>query len=302
MKKQGWYELVEPRTLFNSILPLLLGIMYAWYNFKHFNLLETIEMIIATLILQIVLNINDGYWDYKRAKKLKLKEALENPIGKYHLNMVTVKWVDITLFAISMINAFLIGFQTNWIIWIIGIIGYWIAISYSTGSHPMSGSPFSEFAAGLAMGLGIFIVMIYINVHGLVPFNWSFAWPIIVASGIGYICNFNVMLANNLCDRNEDIAHGRHTLVFYIGIKSSLYLLSFNYLLGFIATIYAIYLHVMPISVLLILITIPLIIKNMRYAWHVQSKATTFPRIIKITHALCYTELIGFLIGIFFKL
>lgn len=32
--KQGYYELVEPRTLFNSIIPVLLGMMYTEYNFQ----------------------------------------------------------------------------------------------------------------------------------------------------------------------------------------------------------------------------------------------------------------------------
>ena len=31
--KQGYYELIEPRTLFNSIIPVLLGMMYTEYNF-----------------------------------------------------------------------------------------------------------------------------------------------------------------------------------------------------------------------------------------------------------------------------
>ena len=32
--KQGYYELIEPRTLFNSIIPVLLGMMYTEYNFQ----------------------------------------------------------------------------------------------------------------------------------------------------------------------------------------------------------------------------------------------------------------------------
>ncbi|MCI7590837.1 MAG: prenyltransferase, partial [Lactobacillus johnsonii] len=45
--KQGYYELVEPRTLFNSIIPVLLGIMYTEYNFQLFRIFPTIEMCIA---------------------------------------------------------------------------------------------------------------------------------------------------------------------------------------------------------------------------------------------------------------
>lgn len=59
--KQGYYELVEPRTLFNSIIPVLLGMMYTEYNFQFFRIFPTIEMCIATIVLQIFMNVNDGY-------------------------------------------------------------------------------------------------------------------------------------------------------------------------------------------------------------------------------------------------
>ena len=99
--KQGYYELVEPRTLFNSIIPVLLGIMYAEYNFQLFRIFPTIEMCIATIVLQIFMNVNDGYWDYKREKAAKTGDHKKNPIGKYHLNpkhVLAFVWV---LFIIS---------------------------------------------------------------------------------------------------------------------------------------------------------------------------------------------------------
>lgn len=55
--KQGYYELIEPRTLFNSIIPVLLGMMYTEYNFQFFRIFPTIEMCIATIVLQIFMNV-----------------------------------------------------------------------------------------------------------------------------------------------------------------------------------------------------------------------------------------------------
>ena len=43
--KQGYYELIEPRTLFNSIIPVLLGMMYTEYNFQFFRIFPTIEIL-----------------------------------------------------------------------------------------------------------------------------------------------------------------------------------------------------------------------------------------------------------------
>ena len=102
--------------------------MYTEYNFQLFRIFPTIEMCIATIVLQIFMNVNDGYWDYKREKAAKTGDHKKNPIGKYHLNpkhVLAFVWV---LFIISAVCAILIGFQTNIYIWIIGIICYAIAI------------------------------------------------------------------------------------------------------------------------------------------------------------------------------
>lgn len=300
--KQGYYELIEPRTLFNSIIPVLLGIMYTWYNYHVLRPAPLIEMVIATIVLQIFMNVNDGYWDYKREKAAKTGSHKENPIGKYNLSPNHVKWFSLGLFSISAVCAFLIGFQTNYWIWIIGTLCYAVAISYSTGSHTISSGPFGEIAAELAMGLGIMLVMVYINVYPNVEFTWSFVGPIILAAGIPEICDYTLMLGNNLCDYHEDIANGRHTLVSYIGIKDGLYLFVFNYCLGFALTIWAVLIHVMPWSVLLILLTIPLLVKNMRFLWHEQNKRTSFPKVVQNTQALFISEGVGFLIGLIFNL
>jgi len=300
--KQGYYELVEPRTLFNSIIPVLLGIMYTWYNYRTFRIAPLIEMVIATIVLQIFMNVNDGYWDYKREKAAKTGDHKKNPIGMYDLSPSHVKWLAIVLFAISAICAFLIGYQTNYWIWIIGIICYAIAIGYSTGDHTISSGPFGELAAEFAMGLGIMLVMVYINVYPNVPFTWSFVGPIILAAGIPEICNYTLLLGNNLCDYKADIANGRHTLVFYIGIKGGLYLFIFNYVLGYALTIWAVLIRVMPWSVLLILFCIPLLVKNMRFLWKIQNKRTSFPKVVQNTQALFIAESVESLIGIIFNL
>lgn len=300
--KKGYYELIEPRTLFNSVIPLILGIFYTWYNYHLLRLWPTIEMVIAMIVLQVFMNVNDGYWDYKREKAAKTGDHKKNPIGMYHLDPNQVKWFSLILFIISAICGILIGFQTNnWIIWLLGLLCYGIAIFYSTGSHTISSGPFGEIAAAFAMGLGIILVMVYINIYPDYRFTWSFLGKIILAAGIPEICNYTLLLGNNVCDYQEDINNGRHTLVSYLGIKGGLYLFVINYVLGYLLTIWAVMINILPWSVLLIVICIPLLVKNMQALWRIQNKRITFPKVVQNTQVLFITETIGFLIGIIFN-
>lgn len=52
--KQGYYELVEPRTLFNSIIPVLLGIMYTEYNFQLFRIFQQLKCVLPQLFYKFL--------------------------------------------------------------------------------------------------------------------------------------------------------------------------------------------------------------------------------------------------------
>lgn len=291
-QKQGYYELVEPRTLFNSVIPVLLGIMYSWYNYHFLRISVTVEMAIATIVLQIFMNVNDGFWDYFREDKK------QNSIGKYGLSVKSVRGLVITLFLISAICAVLIGIQTNIFVWIIGIICYLIAIFYSSGKHTISAGPCGEFAASFAMGLGIFLVMVYINEINSIELSWKFLGQIILAASIPEACNFTLMLGNNLRDYDADIANGRHTLVSYIGIKNGLILYASVIALGILLTIWAILIRILPWSVLAILVALPLLVKNIRTLF---KNHRAFKCVVQNTQSLFILEAIGFLIGIIFN-
>ena len=47
----------------------------------------------------------------------------------------------------------------------------------------------------------------------------------------------NIMLANNICDKDEDIVIGRKTLAYYLGTKHSLTLLQINYVFSSISVV-----------------------------------------------------------------
>lgn len=291
-QKKGYYELVEPRTLFNSITPVLLGIMYCWYNYHLLQWQLTTAMAIATIVLQIFMNVNDGYWDYFREDKK------ENPIGKYGLKIANIRNLVIFLFALSAVCALFIGFKTNLYIWLIGIVCYLIAIFYSSGKHTISSGPFGEIAASFAMGLGIFLVMVYINVFTLTNFSWKFLGQIILAAAIPEACNFTLMLGNNLRDHDSDIAHGRHTLVAFIGIRHGLHLYAIALFIGYLLTIWAVIIRILPWSVLLILFCLPLIIRNIIC---LNKNHQAFKKVVQNTQLLFITEALGFIIGIIFN-
>jgi 1,4-dihydroxy-2-naphthoate octaprenyltransferase len=108
-------------------------------------------------------------------------------------------------------------------------------------------------------------------------------WPILTLllfSLIPFAVTANIMLANNICDLEKDIAVKRHTLPYYIG-KNSLHLFAGLYYLTYIAVLAMVILEILHPICLLSFLSIILVQKNIKEFYKKQEKATTFLCAIK---------------------
>lgn len=298
-KIQAYIELIDPLPLINTFAPFLIAMLYAYYNYRIINWPAMGQMIMAATFLQLALNINDDFWDHKRALKRKFTDK-QNPIATYHLNIKFVASLIGIFFAISLFFAIQIGLETNLAIWLLGIFCYSVAVFYSTGNFPISSTPFSEPLVGIAMGFGIFFVTLYLNVYQSVVFDWTFIWPALLAAGASVISSANLMLANNICDMKADLKIGRHTIASYLGIKKSIVLLAGYYLLGYGTSILCIMTGKLPVSALLLeILVLPLMLLALRSIWKWHSKQLSFPKILQTNIALAAAQMLGLLVVIF---
>jgi 1,4-dihydroxy-2-naphthoate octaprenyltransferase len=103
---------------------------------------------------------------------------------------------------------------------------------------------------------------------------------LLLFSIIPFCTTANIMLANNICDLEKDIAVKRHTLPYYIGDKA-LYLHAGLYYLTYLATILMVIVKILSPLCLLSLLTIFIVQKNINIFFQKQDKATTFITAIK---------------------
>ncbi len=83
------------------------------------------------------------------------------------------------------------------------------------------------------------------------------------------------MLANNLCDKEEDESNHRYTLVHYTGLKGGLMLFALGNIIAILAIVGQYLLGLAPVTVLLCLFLIPFIYKQSRLLWQKQVKRET---------------------------
>lgn len=85
--------MVEIQTSVASILPYMLGTMFALYKFRNFNVEEGILLFLGMLFFDMTTTAINNYIDYTKAiKKEGFGYEQHNAIGRDNLNINTLKY------------------------------------------------------------------------------------------------------------------------------------------------------------------------------------------------------------------
>ncbi len=192
------------------------------------------------------------------------------------------------LFFISTFLGLYLVYLTDVVVLFLGGICFFCGVFYTYGPLPISRQPLGEFLSGLFYGFLIPFILFYINMSKGTLLNLHLSLEeitvqikvipmltLLLISIIPFCITANIMLANNICDLEKDIAVKRHTLPYYIGDKA-LYLFAGLYYLSYFTLIVMTVLRLLSPLCLLSLITIVLVQKNIKTFFKKQDKATTF--------------------------
>lgn len=287
---KSFFKLVEIQTKVASVVPFLLGSVYALYNYQSFSFENFLIMFISLFSFDMTATAVNNYIDYKKAvKKHGYNYEIHNAIVRDDLKEATVIKIIIVLFSTASISGFFLFLNTNIVVLILGIISFLTGIFYSFGPVPISRTPLGEIFSGFFMGFIIVFLAVYIHIFDSSLLTLTFAEGIVnlkfklteiltlffvslpAVSGIS-----NIMLANNICDIEDDIKNKRYTLPIYIGKSSSLKLLKFIYYLVYIDILLLVILDILPLVSLVVLLTLPIARKNIKIFNQKQTKKDTF--------------------------
>lgn len=282
-------KLVEIQTKVASIIPLLLGTMYAVYRFQVFEPWHFVLMLISLLSFDMTTTAINNYYDYKKAtRKHGYGYENHNAIVKYNLNPAAVLALIIFMFVIAVAAGIMLFLQTGWLLLLLGALSFAVGILYSFGPIPISRMPLGEIFSGLFMGFVIIFVSAYVHagdrlasltleggtvtlqVHLL---ETALVFLISIPAILGIA---NIMLANNICDMEEDIENKRYTLPVYIGEGSALILFKLLYYAAYVDLIVLAILGIHPLILLLVLLTGVPVSKNIKTFTAQPTKQFTF--------------------------
>ena len=293
---------VEIQTKITSVYAMLNAILFMILNKKGIDLSVTIVFVIAAFIFDLTTTAINNYIDSKDYPEML-------PLNR-KLSFVII----ITMLAISTIMGLYLAYRGGILVLLIGGLCFLLGIFYTFGPLPISRIPLGELFSGIAYGMLIPFLMFYLNTPddyigldlSLEAINIKFmVWPLVsflIYSLVTTFTTSNIMLANNTCDLEKDVAVNRHTLVFYIGRKAAVNLYAILYYLCYVAVILMVITKVLPVISLIFVLSFPLVQKNINIFRAEQIKAKTFITSIRNFIIINPAFTISLIAGIIFSL
>lgn len=304
-------ELVEIRTKLASVFPFFIGLLFSLYYFKEVNWLNMCLFFIGMVVFDMATTAINNLMDYLKAKDDVYQQST-NIIGKANLNVSEVRNMIIGMIAFSSVVGLVLTFRTSLLLLPMGGLCFLIGIFYTFGPIPLSRMPLGELFSGVTMGFGIFFITLYLNVSATDFLTLKFSGGQFILSGdikqlivsvwasIPMMFTIaNIMLANNLCDLDQDIINHRYTLPFYIGKQNGVYLFDLLMYSCYVVIALGVIVGIYHWSMLIVLLTFPIVRKNVSQFNHEQKKRTTFSVAIKNLVLFNGAQIVGLLLSIF---
>jgi 1,4-dihydroxy-2-naphthoate octaprenyltransferase len=252
-KWQAWYLATRPRVFTASFVPMGLAAVIAIQD-DVFKPIIFILSLLGVMCLQTAANLVNEYADFRRGAD-ELKQAGQGMTIKNKVlspNEVLAGAIA-TVIAGSLIGLFLLA-QSGPYLWLIGVGGVLVAITYTAGPFPLAYNGLGEIAAGIFMGPMIVLGAYYVmqpNIDAQKGVQLSLlAFPVMFSVA-------NILHANNIRDIDADRAVNKRTLAVRFGLPIARLEYRVLMFLAYLSQLILIAITWMPITTLLTIITIP---------------------------------------------
>lgn len=300
MSIKVFLELVEMKAKTASILPFLIGLCYSYYHYEQLHLGYVVIYFIAMVIFNMSVDILDNYNDYQKATDVHDYREKTNIIGRENLSLNLIRWMIAVMVLFSAGLGIWLATQVGWPLFWMGLYCYLVGIFYSSGPRPLSSLPLGEFFSGFTMGMMISLITVYLNTFDTFQWEAQELLKIAVIALPNTLFIANLMLANNICDLEEDRNNQRYTLVHYLGKSRALALfVGFN-VIAMISIGASVLVGIAPKMVLFSYLIVPFIWKQTSIFLQKQEKLETFSTAIKILAVGSAVQVFTYAIGLLF--
>ena len=314
MTRKSFFDLVEIRTKLASLFPFMIAVLFTNTYFHSFHWGKTLFFFFGMLAFDMATTAINNYMDFRKAHSEEYKYQ-ENVIGKDQLSERIVVMIIFGLIGFAAIVGITLAIQTGWLLLLMGCACCFIGVFYTFGPIPLSRMPLGEVFSGVTMGSGIFAITIYLNTYDKKLFfmeldlqhfaitGSSMAALAVVWASIPLIATIaNIMLANNLCDLEQDIENHRYTLPFYLGKENAVILFNLLMYSSYVTIVIGLIAGIYQWPILLTFLSLVKVYPQTKVFTEKQIKSKTFVMSIKNLVAFNSSYALGLVLTLVWQL
>lgn len=296
-----FFNYTEIKTKITSTITFLYTIVFLLYQGREINWGRTMLFFASMFFFDLVTTAINNYIDSKTNDQVLDFDRKRSLIIIY------------ILLGISIALGISLACLTDLVVLAVGVLCFLCGIFYTYGPMPISRMPLGEILSGFFYGVLIPFILLYINSPEGTFLTYSLSkWSISVTVQIvpfltlllfavsPFAVTANIMLANNTCDLERDVAVKRHTLPYYIGSKALDLFAGLYYSTYISMVLMVVFKLVHPIALISLLTIIP-VQKNIAMFRKKQEKSTTFNLSIINFILIMSSNTIGIFIGVILK-
>ncbi len=263
---KGFWQVADPKIWIASVIPMLTGAAIAWtfgVSNKPLNVIWFLLGMIGVFLVEIAKNALNEVVDYLSGVDPDVDEAHRTPfsggkksIVQGRLDLTQCLYIAIGCFFAAAVIGLIIAIVIEPGIFLIGLVGFLLAVLYSLPPFKLCYRGFGEIAVGISFG-PLIVMGIYVLIEGrfdLLPFLASLPIMFMIT---------NVLWINQFPDYEVDKAHDKKNWVVRLGKEKAVWGYALLYALSYLAVIGLAAYAWNPIW-LLPLLTIPMAVKSVK--------------------------------------
>ena len=204
-----WILAIRPKTLPAALSPVIVGTAMAYYS-AGFSLFPALAAMIGALLLQILSNLANDYFDFVKGVDKADREGPKRVAASGLLSLKELRMGIVVNILLAVIDGLYLIWVGGLTILIIGTLSIVFALLYSAGPYPLSsiglGDIFVFVFFGLVAVAGTYFVQV-LSINSLV---------FLVATPPGLLIT-GILVVNNYRDIEADKAVNKFTLAVFMG-------------------------------------------------------------------------------------
>lgn len=212
---QAWAVAVRPRTLPVAVSPVLVGGTFGWAREGTIDLVATLMVLAAALLMQVVTNMqNDVGYTVRGGEISGTRTGLPRATANGWLSVRDVRLgIVLVSLAAAVLGLALVAYR-GWPVLAIGCASLVAALAYMGGPKPIAYTPYGELT-----------VFVFFGLIAVLGTDWVLTGSVGVATVLASVAIGALASAALAVNNHRDLAHdrlvGRRTFAVAVGSRGS---------------------------------------------------------------------------------